>query len=400
MQNGRWFDGRQFRARTFYVVAGLLQQHRPAHIDSVVDLAGQWVVPAFGDAHNHAVDQQWKASESITQYLTDGIFYLKNPNNIPRYTAPLAPLLNRPGSLDVTYSGGGITASGGHPIPLYEALVARGVYQIPPDQLNGQAYHTLDSLAQWPAVWRRVAAGQPDFVKLYLLFSDRYGQPHDTTKATSAGLNPRLLPELVGRIHAQGLPVAVHLETAADFAVALQAGVDEINHMPGYYWDKHLRAADYCLTPALAQQCARQGTRVVTTTFLTHEQYATGQDTLQRQLIQQLQRENLSCLYRAGVQLSLGSDTYGQTARAEMLNLLRLRVFDNATLLRLWAENTPQAVFPGRRIGRLRQGYEANLLVLGQNPLTNDFATATADIRLRIKQGQILRLPSPPPQKL
>jgi len=44
-------------------------------------------------------------------------------------------------------------------------------------------------------------------------------------------------------------------------------------------------------------------------------------------------------------------------------------------------------------VGRLAPGYEANLLVLGHNPLTTDFAMATAAIRLRMKQGQVLRGP-------
>ena len=57
LRHGQWFDGRRFRPRTFYVVNGLLQRRRPIHPDSVMDLAGQWVVPAFGDAHNHALDQ-------------------------------------------------------------------------------------------------------------------------------------------------------------------------------------------------------------------------------------------------------------------------------------------------------------------------------------------------------
>ena len=111
LQHGQWFNERRFRPRTFYVVNGLLQRRRPTHLDSM-DLAGQWVVPAFCDAHNHALDQEWRAPETIARNLADGVFYLKNPNNIPVLTAPLASLLNRPASLDVTYSGGGNTSSG------------------------------------------------------------------------------------------------------------------------------------------------------------------------------------------------------------------------------------------------------------------------------------------------
>ena len=394
LRHGQWFNGQRFRPRTYYVVNGLLQRRRPARLDSVVDLAGQWVVPAFGDAHNHALDQEWRAPETIARNLTDGVFYLKNPNNIPALTAPLAPLLNRPTSLDVTYSGGGITGSGGHPIPLYEGLVARGAYRLSKAELNGQAYHVLDSLAQWPAVWARVRAGNPAFVKLYLLYSERYGLPRDTATTPSAGLDPRLFAELVRRVHAQGLPVAVHIETAADFAVAVQAGADEINHLPGYFWNKGLGADDYRIPEVLARQCARQGTRVVTTTVVTTSEYPAARDSVRLRQVRQLQIENLRRLHRAGVRLALGCDTYNQTSRAEAEHLWQLGVFDAATLLRLWSETTPQAIFPGRRVGRLAAGYEASLLVLSRNPLTTDFATATAAIRLRVKQGQVLRGPA------
>jgi len=393
LRHGQWFDGRRFRPRTFYVVNGLLRRRRPSHLDSVVDLAGQWVVPAFGDAHNHALDQEWRAPETIARNLVDGVFYLKNPNNIPPLTAPLASLLNRPASLDVTYSGGGITSSGGHPIPLYEGLVARGAYRLSKFELNGQAYHVLDSLAQWPAVWARVRAGNPAFVKLYLLYSEHFGRPRDTATTPSAGLNPRLFAEVVRRVHAQGLPVAVHIETAADFAVAVRAGADEINHLPGYFWSKGLGADDYRISEALARQCARQGTRVVTTTVVTDDEYPAVRDSARLRQVRQLQVANLRRLHRAGVRLALGCDTYDQTSRAEAGHLWQLGVFDAATLLRLWSETTPQAIFPGRRVGRLAPGYEANLLVLGHNPLTTDFAMATAAICLRMKQGQVLRGP-------
>ena len=394
LRHGQWFDGRRFRPRTFYLVNGLLQRRRPARLDSVVDLAGQWVVPAFGDAHNHALDQEWRAPETIARNLANGVFYLKNPNNIPALTVPLAPVLNRPASLDVRYSGGGITGSGGHPIPLYEGLMARGAYRLSKAELNGQAYHVLDSLAQWPAVWARVRAGNPDFVKLYLLYSEHYGRPRDTATTPSAGLNPRLFAEVVRRVHAQGLPVAVHIETAADFAVAVRAGADEINHLPGYFWNKGLGAEDYRISETLARQCARQGTRVVTTTVVTADEYPAARDSARLRQVRRLQVENLRRLHRAGVRLALGCDTYDQTARAEAVHLWQLRVFDAATLLHLWSETTPQAIFPGRQVGRLAPGYEANLLVLGRNPLTTDFATATAAIRLRIKQGNVLRGPA------
>ena len=65
--------------------------------------------------------------------------------------------------------------------------------------------------------------------------------------------------------------------------------------------------------------------------------------------------------------------------------LASLGVYNNAELLRLWTEETPRAIFPERRIGRLAPGYEASFLVLDKDP-TADFSNVKT-IRLRVKQG-------------
>lgn len=73
-----------------------------------------------------------------------------------------------------------------------------------------------------------------------------------------------------------------------------------------------------------------------------------------------------------------------------MKYLAGLKVLDNLTLLRLWSEATPRAIFPGRRVGCLLDGCEASFLVLGGDP-TRDFSRVS-DIQLRVKDGRILRL--------
>jgi hypothetical protein len=83
-----------------------------------------------------------------------------------------------------------------------------------------------------------------------------------------------------------------------------------------------------------------------------------------------------------------GMFQYGATSRSEALALARLGAFDNATLLRMWCENTGAAIFPDRKIGRLDEGHEASFLVLGGDPLLDFREIGT--IRLRVKQGVLL----------
>ena len=87
--------------------------------------------------------------------------------------------------------------------------------------------------------------------------------------------------------------------------------------------------------------------------------------------------------------IAIGSDSFQGTAQAEALSLARIKAFDNLTLLKMWCEATAATIFPKRKIGFLKDGYDANFLVLTGNPLT-DFANVKT-IDLRVKQGELLQ---------
>jgi predicted amidohydrolase YtcJ len=69
-------------------------------------------------------------------------------------------------------------------------------------------------------------------------------------------------------------------------------------------------------------------------------------------------------------------------------------VFDNRTLLQTLTEGTPQAIFPKRKIGSLRDGYEASFLACDGNPLED--LKNIKSISVRFKQGHVIPIvPSP-----
>ena len=53
---------------------------------------------------------------------------------------------------------------------------------------------------------------------------------------------------------------------------------------------------------------------------------------------------------------------------------------------------TANAIFPGRKIGKLAPGYEASFLVLDLDPLAS--YDNVKRIRMRVKQGEILEPPA------
>jgi hypothetical protein len=396
--HGRWFDGRKFVSKKFYTVGGMLTSKKPSRVDAFIDLSGKYVVPPFGEAHNHNVEQSSRLDSVIRMYLEAGIFYVKNPNSLPRVTKPLAGKINIPGSVDVLFSGGGLTASGGHPIDLAERNISRGTWGKADGE--GAFYFVIDNQSELERKWESIIAGRPDFIKTYLMYSEEYAKrKNDAAYLNWRGLDPALLPEIVRRAHRAGLRVSTHVETAADFHNALAAGVDEINHLPGFRPEKndpgnYQNLSRYEISEADARLAARHRTVVVTTISEVIEALdkidERSPQASSARAVRNVLLRNLQLLARHRVRVAIGSDRYRQTSLPEATGLHGLKIFDNLTLLKMWCEVTPQAIFPNRRIGRLRDGYEASFLVLADDPI-RDFMNVKR-IDMRIKQGEVLPL--------
>ncbi len=368
--NGQWFDGNRFQRRVFYSVGGVLTQKKPRAVDEVVDLKGGYVVPPFGDAHNHYISGPYNVENIIHQYLKEGIFYAKNPSSIARDTNQIKSRINRPDSVDVVFSNGVLAASGGHPVALYDKTLIKVKKPGPNGNFENLAYYIIDNEADLQKKWPLIMADAPDFIKTNLLYTEEYEKRrNDPGFYGLKGQNPRLLPLIVAKAHESRLRVSCHIETAADFRTALAAGVDEINHMPGYYPDfVHGRPEWFQITEQDAALAARKGVVVVTTTYVSTAEIKKP-DELRR--AQEIQARNLRLLHNAGVKLAIGPDVHGVTSLAEAMNLYNLKVFDNLTLLKMWCKTTAETIFPGRKIGQLMEGYEASFLVLGGNPIDN-----------------------------
>ncbi len=346
-------------------------------------------MPPFAEAHNHNLGSAVYLNREFTQrmiqrYLAAGVFYVKIPGNPADNAALLRrELVNRPDSVDVTFANGVLTSQDGHPIGMTLDSFKQAGAAVPGlAELEGRGFFIIESEADLLARWGQIMAGQPDFIKTILCHSQSFARRRETPKLFGYnGLDPRLLPRIVEQAHAAGLRVSTHVNSAADFAAAVRAGVDEINHLPGISFEQGTDEADYLIKPEDAKRAARQGTVVVTTTGIATF-FAKGEALAK---VQSAQRKNLKLLKQHGVLLAVGSDNYMATSVEEATYLRSLNVFDNAELLRMWSVTAAQTIFPRRKIGYLREGYEASFIVLRGNPL-EDFEHVR-DIRLRFKQG-------------
>jgi imidazolonepropionase-like amidohydrolase len=265
-------------------------------------------------------------------------------------------------------------------VEFVENNIKRGIWTAAAGE--GAFYYTVDSPADVERKWPQFLATKPDFVKTYLLFSEEYAQRKDAPEFFGwKGLNPALLRIIVTRAHAAGLRVSTHVETAVDFHNAIAAGVDEINHTPGFRIVGDVRAhpdATFEIAESDAKEAAKRGTFVVTTL---------GGGGSKRKEHDSLNARNLKLLYESGVKVALGSDEYRSDTVPEALYLAGLHAIDNVALLKMWCE-TVHTIFPQRKAGELKEGYEASFLVLEGDPL-KDFSNVTR-IHLRVKKGRTL----------
>lgn len=377
--NGHWFDGTKFVARTMYVRDGVFVA-KPKIVDDTVDLGGGWVVPPFGEAHNHNVEGVG-AGERSAQYLHDGVFYVENPTIMPNDVA--REKVNRPDTIDAIFATSCFTSTGGHPWDVVDRNIKRG--GMTEAQGDGMFYFAVDSAADVERRWPAFIAFKPDIVKTVLVYSDQYAKRQsDPAKMGWRGLDPALLPLIVKKAHAAGLRVTSHVENAADFHNAIAAGVDQIAHLPGFRPENDdvsgYTNGSFLISDDDAKLAARRHVVVVTTVG---ETIKYGNDASRVVVMR-----NLQTLRRHHVALAVGSDAYRAGILPEIMGLQSLGIFTNAELLRLWGEETATAIFPRRKLGRFVSGYEASFVVLGGDPLA-DFRNLRK-ITKAVKRGRAL----------
>ena len=211
-----------------------------------IDLTGGFVVPPFGDAHCHHFDSSYNIDQQIKMYLRDGVFYVAVQTDVRSGALEVLDRVNRPDSVDVSYAHGALTSSYGTASEIYEGLaVLRRPGATNPEEVKklreshiraDDAYYVIDNVDDLERKWPGVLAGRPDFIKIYLLTSEEYEKRRQRTDTIGdRGLDPKLVPLIVKKAHAASLRVSAHVDTVTDYRVALEAGVDQMAHLPGYY---------------------------------------------------------------------------------------------------------------------------------------------------------------------
>ena len=382
--NGNWFNGTAFEKKIVWVEDGLFRFEKiEKAIDTIIDLSNAYVIPPFAEAHNHNLESSYEIDKRIASYLDNGVFYVKQLSSIKKRIAPLMQYYNKPTGVDVSMAHAPLTAFGGHPMGIRKLYLDRGYFDGLFNSLAELEFHgyvTIGSEEDLERKWDSILSFSPDFIKINLLYSEEYGDRKDDSRFFGKkGLNPKLVPKIVDKAHRAGLRVSAHVETAHDFHVAVNAGVDEIAHLPEIKNGKPIHQADVVMAK-------EKGIVVVTTiSLVTKRQKSPNYDALLRNI-----KSNLQLLKEGGVTLAIGSDMYNDNSVNEFKLVHDMQVFSTIELLKMWTENATKTTFPYRKVAKLEEDYEASFLVLDKNPL-EDLSAINKSIVLKVKQGVILR---------
>jgi len=386
-ENANIFNGQTFDKKTFYVIDELISFDAPATIDSIISLKNKYVIPPYGEAHNHNMDD-YKTDEKIENYLSKGIYYIKVPNILPRSRKNTERKINNPTSVDAVFSNGGLTASGGHPLGLVKRNISRGVFNA--EDAEGQFYHIIDDTSALNNKWEYILSQKPDFIKTYLLYSEEFEKrKKDTAFFAWKGLSPEALNMIVRKAHEFGLRVSTHIETAADFKHAVSSGVDEINHFPGFRPQKNYldRLSIYSIEEEDAKLAGEKNITVITTLGIIDNILSNPSDT--NDSIMVVIQNNIKLLKKYNVPIAIGSDNYSGTSYDEIRSLYKSKLFSNLDLLKMWTESTVTTIYPEKKLGLIEAGYIANFLVLDESPLDN--FENFQKISMLVKEGKIIK---------
>jgi imidazolonepropionase-like amidohydrolase len=234
----------------------------------------------------------------------------------------------------------------------------------------------VDNKEALAANWNKIKMQNPGLIFIYLLDAENNGGKE------GKGLSAEMAKLVVKKAHKSGLRVFAQVETANDLRLGQKLGVDGFANLPGHNWDGNGDTQKFALNDADIKALAKKKTPIVL--LLSH-----GQSAANKAAVQEFHKKTLQQLKAGGVMVAMGSDDSQRTLRMELNYWFSLGELDDAWTLKVLCEHTPKAIFPKRKIARLEDGYEANFLVLADNPMSNVLKSRVQ--AFKVKNGILLK---------
>jgi imidazolonepropionase-like amidohydrolase len=327
---------------------------------TVVDVAGNYLMPGMFDVHTHAssLDQARRALESGVTTIRTG--------SVSAYQDVAMRELVRSGLL----AGPDVVAAGTFVTPdLGDTVLA--------DPRLAPLHRGVNSDAELRMLVNINADRGVDVIKTR--GTQRAGLPD--TDPRQQVYTERQLRVIVDEAAKRGLPVMVHAHGDEGARAAVLAGARSIEHGT-YLSDETLRL--------MLERGTWMVPTLVTMDEMNEEQYDYVLRLRGKHMVPQLERA-IRKAHELGVRIATGADNYYDSKSINRISLevehfVRLGM-TNFEALQTATVSAAELLQMGDRSGRVAAGYEADLILVPANPLTN--IEALQDVLLVMSNGQI-----------
>ena len=379
--NGHWFSATHFVKRDVAVRDGMIVSASDAA--KTVDLRGGFVIAGLAEAHNHNLQNCYMAPQMAQAYLKRGILYSAQLYATDPAALQCAPLFETRAAPSTAFARIGVTSTTGHPIGIARAGAKEAGMNMSFDELT-EGMLIADSVSDLQRKWTHFKTTRTDFVKVILIDGVNASRNANNPKLDGFnGVTRDVMTALVPLARGAGLRLIAHVDTAADFKLAVEAGVDTIAHLPGYRIAKSHDVEDYRLSDEVVKAAAAKGVAVIPT--MAASAYHLAARPADAAAVAGLYSHNLGLLRKHGVKLLTGSDRFEGSVLDELDALAGTGLFQPAELIKMSTLTTAQWMFPHRRVGCLEKGCEASFNVYAQDPL-QDLARLAKPVTV-VKQG-------------
>lgn len=380
------FTGVEFEQRDLCVADNEIVACPPTPVE-VINLAGAFITPPFGDAHTHHFDGPYTLDWHISLGLGSGTFYAMTMTAPTSGVKQIRNRLSGTGNVDVASSLGGITGPQSHPAEIYEAL-ALGYRSYEQQLANApkirtsnlavdDAYYIVETEEDVHKKLTDLLEQEPDHIKVYLRHSERYAEGWGKW-GPGGGVNPELLPLIAEIADASNIRLAVATSSVADFRESLRVGADIVTHLQCYqdteadpkspYYD--ISQKEDCL---LEESDAQRASEINMATTVVVSEWVKDRPAK----LVSWEKQNIAKLQKADAPIVFAVEAYGSTITAGLIAGVEKGFFSPTDMLRIASMDTPAFIFPDRKVGCLEVGCEASFLAFKSNPLDDIKAIRT-----------------------
>ena len=351
----------------------------------VMDLQGKTVIPGLIDAHVHISGSSrldrpgmshlvpsYDFAEMREGCLRWGVIAVRSCGHFMEETLAFRDGVNN-GTIErsprVCLSGPMFQSRGGH--PCYTVFMSD-------PEVEQDACAVIDDDTQIEPIIRQSKEQGVDFTKIFYAHLNKMDYPNPVPR-----ISKQILKEIIDISHQYGLSVTVHVDCPAEMLDAVQCGADCIEHMIG------AGELENKISDELIDLTKKSGA-VVDPTMISIKRF----DPMgSAPSIWDAVKEAVRKCYDAGIPMAVGCDAgipfvpFGEAVHDEMaclneagispLEVITMATGGNARLLKM-----------EDRIGTIEPGKDADLIVLGKDPLEDIRNTKT--IQLVVSKGKIV----------